>query len=57
VILTSFAVAAAIEAAEAHHLRMQVETWRALGAAGAHVVEIAGGVAAFTDRSFGRKLT
>ena len=55
-VLTSPSVAAAIEAAEAHHLRQQVETWRALGAADAHVVEIAGGVAAFTERLFGRKL-
>ena len=55
-VLTSPSVAAAIEAAEAHHLRQQVETWRALGAAGAHVVEIDGGVAAFTERLFGRKL-
>jgi len=56
VVLTSPSIAAAIEAAEAHHLRQQVETWRALGAADAHVVEIAGGVAAFTERLFGRKL-
>ena len=55
-VLTSPSVAAAIEAAEAHHLRQQVETWRALGSAHAHVVEIAGGVAAFTERLFGRKL-
>jgi ribosomal protein S18 acetylase RimI-like enzyme len=55
-VLTSPSVAAAIEAAEARHLRLQVETWRALGAADAHVVEIAGGVAAFTERLFGRKL-
>ena len=55
-VLTSPSVASAIEAAEAHHLRQQVETWRALGAADAHVVEIAGGVAAFTERLFGRKL-
>ena len=55
-VLTSPSVASAIEAAEAHHLRQQVETWRALGAADTHVVEIAGGVAAFTERLFGRKL-
>ena len=55
-VLTSPSVAAAIETAEAHHLRLQVETWRALSAADAHVVEIAGGVAAFTQRLFGRKL-
>lgn len=55
-VLTSPSVAAAIEAAEAHHLRKQVETWRALGAADAHVVDIAGGVAAFTEPRFGRKL-
>lgn len=55
-VLTSPSVAGAIEAAEAHHLRQQVQTWRALGAADAHVVEIAGGVAAFTERLFGRKL-
>ena len=35
---------------------MQVDTWRALGAADAHVVDIAGGVAAFTETLFGRKL-
>jgi ribosomal protein S18 acetylase RimI-like enzyme len=56
VILTSPHVASAIEAAEAHHLRQQVDTWRALGAADAHVVEVAGGVAAFTEPLFGRKL-
>jgi GNAT superfamily N-acetyltransferase len=56
VILTSPSVAAAIEAAEAHHLRQQVLAWRTLGAAGAHVVDIAGGVAAFTEPLFGRKL-
>ena len=55
-ILTSPQVARAIEAAEAHHLRVQVDTWRALGAAGAHVVAIGGGVAAFTEPLFGRKL-
>ena len=55
-VFTSPNVAAAIETAEAHHLRLQVETWRALGAADAHVVEIAGGVAAFTEPLFGRKL-
>ena len=55
-ILTSPSVAAAIEAAEAHHLRRQVHAWRTLGAADAHVVEIAGGVAAFTAPLFGRKL-
>ena len=55
-VLTSPSVAGAIEAAEAHHLRQQVETWRALGTADAHVVEIGGGVAAFTERLFGRKL-
>ena len=56
VVITSPSVAAAIESAEAHHLRQQVEIWRALGAAGAHVVEIGGGVAAFTEPLFGRKL-
>ena len=55
-VLTSPSVAAAIESAEAHHLRRQVDTWRRLGASDAHVVEIAGGVAAFTERLFGRKL-
>ena len=55
-VLTSPAVAATLEAAEACHLRVQVETWRALGADGAHVVEIGGGVAAFTQPMFGRKL-
>ena len=55
-VLTSPSVAAAIEAAEAHHLRQQIETWRTLGSRDAHVVEIAGGVAAFTERLFGRKL-
>jgi GNAT superfamily N-acetyltransferase len=56
VILTSHSVAGAIEAAEAHHLRQQVAAWRRLGAADAHVVELAGGVAAFTEPLFGRKL-
>ena len=55
-VLTSPSVAAAIEAAEAHHLRQQIETWQTLGSRDAHVVEIAGGVAAFTERLFGRKL-
>lgn len=55
-ILTSPEVAATLEAAEAWHLRVQAETWRALGAADAHAVEIGGGVAAFTERLFGRKL-
>jgi len=55
-ILTSPQVARAIEHAEAHHLRTQVETWRALGGADAHVVEIGTGVAAFTEPLFGRKL-
>ncbi len=54
-VLTSPSVAAAVEAAEARHLRVQVDTWRALGAADAHIVDIAGGVAAFTERLFGRK--
>jgi GNAT superfamily N-acetyltransferase len=56
VILTSPSVAVAIEAAEAHHLRQQVLTWRLLGAADAHVAEVGGGVAAFTEPLFGRKL-
>jgi ribosomal protein S18 acetylase RimI-like enzyme len=56
VILTSPDIAATLEAAEAWHLRVQLETWRALGAADAHVVEIGGGVAAFAERLFGRKL-
>ena len=55
-VLTSPSVARAIEAAEAHHLRQQVETWRNLGSTDARAVEIAGGVAAFTERLFGRKL-
>ncbi len=55
-ILTSPAIARAIEAAEAHHLRVQVETWRALGGADARVAELGGGVAAFTEPLFGRKL-
>lgn len=55
-IVTSPKVAQAIEAAEAHHLRVQVDTWRALGANGAHVVDLGGGVAAFTETLFGRKL-
>ena len=55
-VLTSPRVAAAIEDAEARHLRLQVEHWRSLGATDAHVVEIGGGVAAFTERMFGRKL-
>lgn len=55
-ILTSPDVARAIEGAEAHHLRLQVDTWRALEGNDAHVVEIAGGVAAFTESLFGRKL-
>ncbi|MFL6628947.1 MAG: GNAT family N-acetyltransferase [Vitreoscilla sp.] len=55
-ILTSPDIAATLEAAEAWHLRVQLETWRALGAADAHVVEIGSGVAAFAERLFGRKL-
>ena len=55
-ILTAPDIARAIEGAEAHHLRVQVETWAALAGNGAHVVEIAGGVAAFTEPLFGRKL-
>jgi GNAT superfamily N-acetyltransferase len=55
-ILTSPATAATLEAAEAWHLRVQVETWRALGADAAQVVEIGGGVAALTEPLFGRKL-
>ncbi|HEY8977078.1 MAG TPA: GNAT family N-acetyltransferase [Burkholderiaceae bacterium] len=55
-ILTSPDVAATLEAAEAWHLRVQCETWRTLGAAHAHAVGIGGGVAAFTERLFGRKL-
>ncbi len=55
-ILTSPHVATVLEEAEARHLRRQVETWRALGARDARVVDIAGGVAAFTQRAFGRKL-
>ncbi len=55
-IVTSPQVARAIEAAEAHHLRVQVDTWRALGASDAHVVELGTGVAAFTEPLFGRKL-
>jgi ribosomal protein S18 acetylase RimI-like enzyme len=55
-VLTSPRVAATLEAAEAWHLRVQVETWRELGAADAHVDESCGGVAAFTEPLFGRKL-
>ena len=55
-VLTSPAVAATLEAAEAWHLRVQAETWRALGAVDAHADEIGGGVAAFTEPLFGRKL-
>ncbi len=55
-IVTSPQVARAIEAAEAHHLRVQVDTWRALGASEAHVVDVGSGVAAFTETLFGRKL-
>ncbi len=55
-VITSPQVARAIEAAEAHHLRVQVDTWRALGASQAHVVELGTGVAAFTEPMFGRKL-
>ena len=55
-VITSPLVARAIEAAEAHHLRVQVDTWRALGASHAHVVELGTGVAAFTEPLFGRKL-
>jgi GNAT superfamily N-acetyltransferase len=56
VILTSPRIAAALEGAEAQHLRQQVRTWRALGADQARVVDIDGGVAAFTEPLFGRKL-
>jgi len=55
-VLTSPDVAATLEAAEAWHLRVQVETWSALGAGGARAVEIGGGVAAFSEPLFGRKL-
>jgi len=55
-VLTSPDVAATLEAAEAWHLRVQVETWRALGAVDARAVEIGGGVAAVTEPLFGRKL-
>ena len=55
-VLTSPRVASVLEAAEAWHLRVQVETWRALGASEAQVLEIGGGVAAFTEPLFGRKL-
>jgi GNAT superfamily N-acetyltransferase len=55
-VLTSPDVAAALEAAEAWHLRVQAETWSALGADGARAVEIGGGVAAFSEPLFGRKL-
>ena len=55
-VLTSPRVAGILESAEAWHLRVQVETWRALGASDAHVLEIGGGVAAFTEPLFGRKL-
>jgi GNAT superfamily N-acetyltransferase len=55
-VLTSPSVAGVLEAAQAWHLRVQVETWRALGARDAHVLEIGGGVAAFTEPLFGRKL-
>ncbi len=55
-LLTSPLVACMLEAAEAWHLRVQCETLHALGAAGAHVVEIGGGIAAFTEPLFGRKL-
>lgn len=54
--LTSPDVARAIEGAEAHHLRLQVDTWRALKGNDAYVVAVAGGVAAFTEPLFGRKL-
>jgi GNAT superfamily N-acetyltransferase len=54
--LTSPDVARAIEGAEAHHLRLQVDTWRALKGNDACVVAVAGGVAAFTEPLFGRKL-
>jgi len=55
-LITSPFVACMLEAAQAWHLRVQCETWRALGAAQAHVVEIGGGIAAFTEPLFGRKL-
>jgi len=55
-VLTSPQVARAIEAAEAHHLRVQVDTWRALGAAQARAIRVGTGVAAFTEPLFGRKL-
>ncbi|MBW8756044.1 MAG: GNAT family N-acetyltransferase [Burkholderiales bacterium] len=55
-VLTSPDIAATLEAAEAWHLRVQAQTWRALGAVDAHAVEIGGGVAAFTEPLFGRKL-
>ena len=55
-VLTSPRVASILEAAEAWHLRVQVDTWRGLGASDAHVLEVGGGVAAFTEALFGRKL-
>jgi len=55
-VLTSPDVAATLEAAEAWHLRVQAQTWRALGASDACALEIGGGVAAFTEPLFGRKL-
>jgi ribosomal protein S18 acetylase RimI-like enzyme len=56
VVLTSPRVACILEAAEAWHLRLQVETWRAQGASAARVIEVGGGVAAITEPMFGRKL-
>ncbi|WP_429500266.1 hypothetical protein ACQUFY_23065 [Robbsia andropogonis] len=50
-------VALALEQAEARHLQEQVETYRNLaGRDRARVVALAGGIAAFTENIFGRKL-
>lgn len=56
-ILSAPATAAVLEAAEACHLRRQVQAYRALApACDALAMEVAGGVAALTDPDFGRKL-
>jgi ribosomal protein S18 acetylase RimI-like enzyme len=55
-ILTAFDIARALEQAEALQLRRQVEAWGRLAGRSARVIEVCGGVAAFTDPAFGRKL-
>lgn len=55
--LTSPEIALGLEAAEARHLQLQVETYARLwNRASARAFETCGGIAAFTEPLFGRKL-